>query len=510
MMPAIRQQQIIALSVLLQGVANIDDSDDVSVNAVQTDSRQLTAGDLFIAMPGVMQHGLSYLQQAVKAGAVCVVYAEKDAEVFSDELRQCATDILQVAVASIEDAAGKIISRFYSSPAEEMNVIAITGTDGKTSVSRFITQMLSSDHKAAVIGTTGNGVWGQLKPATHTTPDVMTMHRLLSELKEQHADSVVLEVSSHGIEQKRISGVDINTAVLTNVTRDHLDYHGTVENYRKIKKQLFALESVKNIVVNLDDQTGRSLAEQYQTEKTVWAYSLSEVQNCAYNCVYVEKISADTEGFVVECVTPAGKAVVRVPLLGRFNVSNVLAVLSVLLLNGIALDDAVARISKLETAPGRMETFITDNKPLVIVDFAHTANALQFALQAAREHCDGKVWCVFGCGGDRDQGKRALMGEAAAKNADYIVLTDDNPRHEKSADILQQIISGIADKNKAQVIPDRRAAIRYAIENAAEDDVVLIAGKGHEEYQLVGDLKIPFSDRVVAQEALAGGQDEAL
>jgi len=200
----------------------------------------------------------------------------------------------------------------------------------------------------------------------------------------------------------------------------------------------------------------------------------------------------------------------RVPLLGRFNVANVLAVLSVLLLNGIALNDAVARISKLQTAPGRMETFMADNKPLVIVDFAHTANALQSALQAAREHCHGKVWCVFGCGGDRDQGKRALMGEAAAKNADYIVLTDDNPRNEKSADILQQILSGIPDKNKAQQIPDRRSAIRYAIENAAEDDVVLIAGKGHEEYQLVGDLKIVFSDRVVTQEILAGGQDEAL
>jgi len=505
MMPAIRQQQKICLTDLLQGVARIDESNELYINAVQTDSREITAGDVFIAMQGVQQHGLSYLQQVVKAGAVCVVYAEKDAEAFQAELQQCSKDVVQIAVESIEDTAGKIISRFYSSPSKDMNVIAVTGTDGKTSVSRFLAQMLSSDQAAAVIGTTGNGLWGQLKSATHTTPDVLNMHKLLSDMKEQNASVVVMEVSSHGIEQKRISGVDINTAVLTNVSRDHLDYHGTVENYRAIKKQLFALASVKNIVVNVDDQTGLELAKQYQTEKSVWGYSLSEQDSCSFNCVYTRKILVQHDGFVVECVTPKGIAELQIPLLGRFNVSNVLAVLSVLLLNDIALDDAANRISKLQTAPGRMEVFVTDNKPLVIVDFAHTANALQFALQAVREHCHGKVWCVFGCGGDRDQGKRALMGEAAEKNADYVVLTDDNPRNEKSADILQQVLSGITDTNKAQLIPDRRSAIRHAIESAAESDVVLIAGKGHEEYQLVGDLKVPFSDRVVAQEILAGG-----
>lgn len=504
MMPAIKQQSDILLSALLNGIKVIDVESDCVINSVQIDSRLLGVGDLFVALSGSTEHALSYLNDVLASGAVCIMYARDDAEKYQQQLNNCRDKIIQIEIDSVRDVLGVILSRFYNEPSKQLDVIGITGTDGKTSVSRFIAQALSIDTKTAVIGTTGNGIWGELVPATHTTPDVVSLHKILFDLKNESASTVVMEVSSHGIEQKRIAGVDINTAVLTNVSRDHLDYHGTIENYRNIKKQLFNLESINNVVVNLDDEIGNELAIALHETKNVWGYSLKPVEQVKFNSVYAKTITTNANGFSVEAVTPLGLVEFNLPLLGRFNVSNALTVLCVLLLNNIELTEAASRIEQIQTAPGRMECFKSKENPLVVVDFAHTPKALELALQAMSEHCKGKVWCVFGCGGDRDQGKRPLMAAAAEKYSDNVVLTDDNPRNEKSENILEQVLVGFENKNQVTVISSRKAAIEYAIENASVNDVVLVAGKGHEEFQLIGDLKIPFSDRVEVQRIIGG------
>jgi len=323
-------------------------------------------------------------------------------------------------------------------------------------------------------------------------------------MRNKSAKQVVMEVSSHGIDQKRIAGVDIDTAVLTNISRDHLDYHGTVENYRDTKKQLFKLPSVKNIVLNADDDTGCELLASLGSKKNTWLYSLHALDKPGFNCVYARSIEVNSNGFNLEVVTPVGECRLQVPLLGRFNISNVLSVLSVLLLNRVELQDAANRIAKLKTAPGRMEIFSGNSCPSIVVDYAHTPKALELALQAVSEHCKGRVWCVFGCGGNRDQGKRALMGAAAEKSSDFIVITDDNPRHEKSSVIIDQILSGVKNKKIAKVIASRKDAIEYACRNASSKDIVLIAGKGHENYQVVGDKKLPFSDRDEVRRIIGG------
>ena len=503
-MPAIKQQYMILLSELLKDNVFIGAEDDREINSVRTDSRLVTENDLFIALPGTARHGLSYLSEIVKAGACCVLFEKNDVEDFQSDLDQYRDKIVQLEVDSIRETAGIVIDRFFVSPSHQMQIVGVTGTDGKTSVTRFIAQTMMPDMKTALIGTTGNGIWGELTVATHTTPDVLSLHGILFDMRNKGASQVVMEVSSHGIDQKRIAGVDIDTAVLTNISRDHLDYHGTVENYRETKKQLFNLSSVKNIVLNLDDAAGCELAESLRSEKNVWAYSLDVINKPEVNCVYAKSIVVQGNGFDVEVVTPSGDCHLLVPLLGRFNISNILSVLCVLLLNKVDLNVAVNRISKLKTAPGRMEMFTANKLPSVVVDYAHTPKALELALQAIAEHCNGSVWCVFGCGGGRDQGKRALMGAVAEKLSDYIVVTDDNPRHEKSSVIIEQILSGFKNKNVAEVISNRKDAIEYACKHASDQDVVLIAGKGHEDYQIVGDKKLPFSDRDEVMKIIGG------
>jgi len=498
------QPSAVHLSALLKDIAHIAKTNDVLIRAVQTDSRQVTEGDLFIAMPGADKHGLAYLNAVVEAGARCIVFDKHSAKDFLLALDACKEKIIQIEVSAVQDVAGPVISRFYANPSQQLAVIAVTGTDGKTSVSRFIAQALSAKMKTAVIGTTGNGIWGELTTATHTTPDVLNLHKIIYEMKEKSAECIVMEVSSHGIEQKRIAGVDIKTAVLTNVTRDHLDYHGTIENYQAVKRQLFLQQSVKNVVLNLDDEIGRELADLLSNKKNVWAYAMKKQAVTTANVVSLAALQVKENGFVAEVVTPDGATKLIIPLLGRFNVANILALLCVLLINEFKLCDACKEIEKLETAPGRMELFEAPGKTKIVVDYAHTPKALELALQALAEHSKGKVWCVFGCGGDRDQGKRALMAAAAEQYADVVIVTDDNPRNENSQDIVEQILSGFEQKEKVEVINDRKAAIEYAYMHAANDDVVLVAGKGHEQYQLVGTDKIPFSDRAEAFRLMAG------
>jgi len=504
MMPAFKAKSGILLSVLMDGVTNVLAEDDREIASIQIDSRLVGGGDMFIALPGTVSHGLSYLAVVVEAGAACVVF-DKEAEIeFSESLNKFKDQIVPLKVNSVLDVAGIVIDRFYDKPSSQMQVVGITGTDGKTSVSRFIAQAMNDEMKSAVIGTTGNGLWGSVKEATHTTPDVLSLHKLMAELKDQEAALVSMEVSSHGIDQQRIAGVDIDTAVLTNVSRDHLDYHGSEENYRQVKKQLFRQKSVKNIVLNLDDVTGLELSEELGSEKEVWGYSLNNSSHGIKNCVYVESLEVKDTGYAVVVMTPLGKVDLYVPFFGRFNVSNVLSVLCVMLINNVDLKVAVDKIAGLKTAPGRMELFSVMGMPSVVVDYAHTPKALEMALLALSEHCTGKLWCVFGCGGDRDQGKRSLMGTVSERLSDRVILTNDNPRSEKSAEIIDQILSGFNSQKNVEVISDRSEAIQFACEHAAAGDMILLAGKGHEEFQIVGSNKIPFSDRREVRKYLGG------
>lgn len=502
MMAAVKQQASIRLSVLLDGLPVVSSYRDCEISAVQTDSRQLEKNDLFIALPGVGRHGLDFVSAAVKAGAACVLFDQKDGEQFKDQLEPLSHDIELIAVESVLDTAGCVFDRYFSSPSKNMSVVAVTGTDGKTSVSRFLAQVMSATKKAAVIGTTGNGVWGDVEPATHTTPDMLSLHQLFAEFNRQSVGFVAMEVSSHGIDQKRIAGIDIDTAVLTNVSRDHLDYHGSVENYREVKKQLFSMLSVKNVVANIDDSVGKELADELGDIKNTWVYGFSADATRYRNYVHVREIKAARFGFNVQLQTSKGDFALMIPLLGRFNVSNILSVVSVLLLNNIDVDEIVERISSVKTAPGRMEVYSAAEKAVAVVDYAHTPKALELSLKSLKEHFSGKVWCVFGCGGDRDQGKRSLMGAEAEALADYVIVTDDNPRFESSNAIIEEILSGFKDKSKARVIADRKLAIEYACEHAAKEDVILVAGKGHETVQIVGDQKIPFSDSDVVRASL--------
>lgn len=504
MMAAIKQHSGLLLSQLLQDLAVVTAVQDCEINAVQTDSRKVAAGDLFIALPGVNKNGLSYLAMVVQAGASAVVYDRKDQAAFEQELVKYQSQLVLIACDDVQANAGTIIDRFYVSASAQMEVIGVTGTDGKTSVSRFIAQMLSKNTRCGLIGTVGNGIWGELSPTTHTTPDVLALHKNLFDLKNKKATHVVMEVSSHGIDQKRIAGVQFNTLMLTNVTRDHLDYHGSEAEYRRVKMALFRETPAEHVVLNLDDAAGAQLAAELAQKTEVWGYSLDSKAVAKVNLVKIISLTAEMDGFRAEVATPAGEVSLHIPLLGQFNVANVLAALCVLLIDGVKLADAAERIAELKPAPGRMEAYRGVGKAAVVVDFAHTPVALESALAAIHVHTNARVWVVFGCGGDRDKGKRPLMGRAAELNADEVILTNDNPRTENDAVIVSDILAGIEDTTKVRIIHDREEAIKFAIENASPDDVILVAGKGHEDYQITGDLRKEFSDSAVVKKMLRG------
>ena len=346
-----------------------------------------------------------------------------------------------------------------------------------------------------MIGTLGNGLYGDIKPGTHTTPLAIPLHGLIDELHDAGATRLVMEVSSHGLEQNRVGGVQFDLALFTNLSRDHLDYHGDMESYANAKRQLFQIEGLQYAVINADDAFGQTLLKEIPDAVSVVAYSLSGKALQGVSTVCATQVTLDKNGITMQVDTPWGSGELCSSLLGRFNAENLLATLACLLVMGLKLDDVLERLAQIRTVPGRMERIEGKKGPTVIVDYAHTPDALEHVLKAAREHCEGKLWCVFGCGGDRDQGKRSLMGEVAAMLSDNVIVTDDNPRHEDPKKIVNGILSGMDKREHVSVEHDRAMAIRSAIEKADKNDLVLIAGKGHEDYQLIRDEKKPFSDR---------------
>ncbi len=486
------------------------------VSGITLDSRQINKGFLFIACQGTRQHGLAFAKEALQAGAVAVIYekslaAQEDISDYLSYLQSIDIPIIEIDGLSIK--LGFIADRFYNRPSRSLRVTGITGTNGKTSCSHYLAALLSKTHKTALMGTLGNGMLNALQPSDNTTPDAVTVHHFMARMLEQEASDVVMEVSSHGLDQGRVNGVHFDTAVFTNLSRDHLDYHQDMQRYGDSKQKLFAMSGLRYAVINADDKFGREILEALPDTVQSIAYSLSDAMNADaavlrsslmhLGCVQGSDLQFSESGLSMHVSSPWGDAVIGSNLYGRFNAENILAVLAVALLNGIRLSDAVEGIKELESVAGRMQRVSANkNQPTVIIDYAHTPDALEQALMSVRIHCKKRIWCVFGCGGDRDTGKRALMGTVADQHADEIVLTDDNPRTESSDDILEQIQSGIQRKDHLIIEVDRSAAITQAITQAKPGDVVLIAGKGHEDYQLTGDKKLSFSDIETAKRIL--------
>ncbi len=494
----------ITLKHLLGNYVEINCLPEIPVNGLSLDSRNIQPGDVFIALEGQTEHGLVYAETAVKKGAVAVLCDRKFDQYCQQILSALMTKVICIPVSDLKNKLGQIASSFYNDASKRLFTVGVTGTDGKTSVSHFIAQALNDgEHPSAVIGTIGNGLINQLETASHTTPDVIQIQKMMADFEAQGVTQVSMEVSSHGLDQGRVDGVAFDVAVLTNLGRDHLDYHGSIEEYQQAKRKLFLNESLNAVVLNLDDEFGQQLAADIKFKCDVWGYSTQPENTVpADKLIKASSIAPDASGLKFSVETPQGNADIAIPLLGSFNVSNVLATLAVMLIKGVSLNDAVTRLSCLNTVPGRVQTIKTNDYPLVVIDYAHTPQALSSVLASISEHTNGKIYCVFGCGGDRDKGKRPLMAKAAEELADVVIVTDDNPRNENPEAIIEDIKSGFSNVVKIHFIHDRKLAIENALSMASENDVVLIAGKGHEDYQIIGDKKLPFSDLSVVQNYL--------
>ncbi len=479
---------------------------DFQVAGLAQDSRSVEPGFMFIAFAGHASHGLLYAKDAVERGAGIILW-DGECENADGIIQQISAEVPCLQCHGLREKAGEIASRFYACPSDELHVVGVTGTDGKTSISHFIAQCLdTSAARCGLLGTLGNGFIGQLKPTGFTTANAVDVQHSLADLYRQGARSAVMEVSSHGLDQGRINAVLFDVAVFSNFSQDHLDYHETLEKYAEAKSKLFSMPGLSYAVINLDDAFGLELAEKTRKRLCVWGYSLlsdvTELKQYADFIVHAESVEKNEGGFSLVVKTPKGSANFRSGLLGTFNISNILATLTTLLVSDLSLDDAVARVSMLMPVAGRMEVLSVQGKPVTIVDYAHTPKGLESACRAVKEHFKGRLWCVFGCGGNRDKGKRPLMARVAERLADRVVVTNDNPRHEDPQEIIEDILEGLVNKDKVDVIADRKQAIEHAISLADEDDVVLLAGKGHETSQIVGDTYFDFDDRLVAGECL--------
>ena len=473
---------------------------DTAITGLGLDSRTIEAGALFFATQGTRQHGLQYSRQAVARGVAAIAW-----EPGPQAREDCLHDELPcIRIPGLQQQIGPIARRFYRNPQGHIHVIGVTGTDGKTSVSHFLAQAFAQlGIPCGVIGTLGYGIHPNLEPDACTTPDAIRMQALLHGLLEKEIPQVVVEASSHGLKQGRLNGVDVDTAIFTNLGHDHMDYHASLEDYENSKRILFRAAGLQHAVINVDDAFGRKLAEEAGNHTKVIPYSCGMHLTGREPHIFASSVSASQKGTVIEIDSSWGSGVIDTGLCGKFNVSNLLAVTGALLAKGHALDEVIAAVSCVQTVPGRMEWVQgSQNAPGVLVDYAHTPEALSSVLQVLRETCTGRLWCVFGCGGDRDSGKRKYMAQAVESLADHAVVTDDNPRFEDAGDIVQDVISGFSPAASYSVIHDRQQAIAHAIHQAQPGDTVLIAGKGHETLQIIDGKRLPFDDRKTAADCL--------
>ena len=489
------------LSALLKGYVVTDPIPDIDIINIASNSRSVVPGTLFIALRGINAQGIDFSIDAVKSGAVAVLYDAQDEYC----LRRIALLSKQVqtnwiGIEGLDRINGEIVSRFYGDPGRHLKIIGITGTDGKTSVTHLIVQALIQLGKSVgSIGTLGYGIGSDLDYAAHTTPDAVTLQSYLHEFHQQNCDYVIMEVSSHALEQYRVSGCQFDIAVLTNLGRDHLDYHQDMKHYAAAKAKLFRDFDLTARVLNIDDKFGRQLSEEFKSDGLI-RYSASPSAKNRDAEVYLLNSEVTEQGLNVHVATPIGEIHASTALMGQFNIDNIVACISSLVASGLEQAQIQWAVTGLQPIPGRMEKFAgSPDKATAVIDFAHTEQALRACLTTSRDHTHGQLWCIFGCGGDRDLGKRAGMGRAAEELADRIIITDDNPRTEDPQKIVSEIRAGLADPDNVCVVHNRQAAIEYALSRAKCDDLVVIAGKGHEQEQIIGHERHPFSDRHVVQ-----------
>lgn len=469
-------------------------SQGAQVRNLTSDSRKVQDGTLFLAYPGARADGRAFIAQAVSKGAAAVLW-EREGFAWDSSWQ-----IPNLPMDDLRLQTGFIADEFYGHPSRQLWMIGVTGTNGKTSCSHWLAQALSAlGRKTAVLGTLGNGFPENLSETANTTPDAVLLHGMLAQYKREGAAAVAMEVSSHGLEQGRVNGVHFDVAVLTNLSRDHLDYHGSMQAYAAAKKRLFHWENLGCAVLNTDDALGREIAVELSAlERRVLSYGLDSGE------VRGSQLQFDENGLCIQVDTPYGTGLLKANIFGRFNAYNLLAVLSALLASEVDLQDALAVLGNISAVPGRMQSLGGGHHPLVVIDYAHTPDALEKVLSTLAEQLQaggrqGRLFCVFGCGGNRDTGKRPLMGAVAKKLAHEVIVTSDNPRNEDPLKIIEDILQGAGE---VQAEPDRAAAISVAIEAAGLGDIVLIAGKGHEDYQEIQGVKHPFSDYAAARQVL--------
>lgn len=473
---------VMPLSRLLQGIA---DAVAIPVSGLQIDSRLLTPGDAFIALPGERHDGRNYFAEAAASGAVAAI-AERGVTLLQ---RQAAGKLPVIEVENLAARAGEIAAAFYCHPSDAMLTVGITGTNGKTTTARVLAQLLRAElGSCGVIGTLGATLGNETLEAANTTPDALTLQRQLAHWRDASVQGAVLEVSSHSLVQGRVGGMHFNTAIFTNLSHDHLDYHGNMESYGIAKSLLFHSPGLEAAVINRDDPFADALIAVLEPGVELVEYALRP----GAAGVHCSHIRYHDSGLETRIHTPWGDGLLHSPLAGDFNLSNLLAAVSAACLAGMPLDRALEALPRLSGIDGRMQ-YVSNGLGLqLVVDYAHTPDALANALGALRAHTSGRLHCVFGCGGDRDRDKRRVMGEIASRHADRVIVTSDNPRGEDPRAIIEDILPGI--EGPVDVELDRAAAIALAVETAESGDCVLVAGKGHETYQQIGSQRLPFSD----------------
>ncbi|NHA16079.1 UDP-N-acetylmuramoyl-L-alanyl-D-glutamate--2,6-diaminopimelate ligase [Thioalkalivibrio sp. XN279] len=498
MMPQADTPPVMTLGELLGAAAPAAHA-TLGVTDISLDSRRITPGALFLAVPGTRSHGLQHAAAAAAAGAACVAW-EPASGLGAPRLPE---GCVAFPVPGLRARLGEIADRFFGAPSRCLEVVGITGTNGKTTCAHLVAGALErAGRRAGLVGTLGAGPVGALQPSALTTPDVVEVHRTLADLAGLGLRAVAMEVSSHALDQGRVDGVRYAVAAFTNLSRDHLDYHPSLEAYGACKARLFLEHAPRVSVINTLDAFGRELAAQLPADARRLVLTADTGPGAAGETrLRLVGVEALADGLAVALAGEFGQAALRSPLLGAFNAENLAIAFGVLLALGLAPDEAADALGVLRAPAGRMEAFPdAARNVLAVVDYAHTPDALAKALTALRRHCRGRLWCVFGCGGDRDRGKRPEMGRIAEQLADEIVITDDNPRSEDGVAIVADILGGLQDPGRARVERDRAAAIRQALGAAQSGDVVLVAGKGHETFQIVGAEHRPFSDRALVAE----------
>jgi len=496
-----------ALAMMAASVVADISSAGVASREMSSDSRRCCPGTVFLAYPGISDDGRAHLADAVARGAAAVVW-ESDGFRWPEHLR----NTRNFPVRGLRTMAGFIAAEFYGHPSKSMWVCGVTGTNGKTTTTQWLAAALDeSGVKTTTIGTLGSGFRGQLTPTTHTTPDAIEIQRLLALYKNAGAHAASMEVSSHALTQARTAGLHLECAIFTNLTHDHLDYHGTMQAYGEAKAKLFEVNGLGAGVVNLDDDLGVRLARDLGSRHVPCiGYSISPFfrqDSLKGEFVWAEKVVASRMGLSANVNSSRGCGTLELNQPGMFNLSNALAVLGALIAYGLDFDRALQLLERLPAVPGRMQKVGGLHEPMVIIDFAHTPDALSKVIQAIRpivQMRGGCLWTVFGAGGDRDASKRPLMGAIAETLSDRVIVTSDNPRTEEPLDIISEVLGGIKEVHRVHLDPDRARAIEWAIRHSASDDVVLIAGKGHEGFQEIRGLRTSFSDIEVARDALIG------